>query len=362
MLPWWKVKREWSRLLLQASQWHWFAFGNLRRWIYDLTKDRQISTLSGTAPIFPDMAIVLVFQPSGITKSTYTQLKYLISKKVTPIVVSNAPLTKDDANQLCNFAHIVMQRPNFGYDFGGYRDGILWILNSKLRPNNLFVINDSIWFPLTETCGLIDIARENSSDIFGIYHSERPSQPHRNHIQSYFYRFKSTLLSSSEFSKYWSKITLTNNKYMVIRQCEIKLTGFFKKAGYTVSALFTQKSMEQALLRLSDMELIDVARYIGKTQTRIGARVEGILSSGDNWRENLNRFIESGGFGNYYLIAHPLVLFKEMKSPILKKDRQPIYQLQRNELITHQLHWGFEATVKDEILSWDPVKYHAHQS
>ena len=46
MIPAWKLKREWNRLVMQVSQWHWFVFAGLRRRRHDFHKARARNAFS----------------------------------------------------------------------------------------------------------------------------------------------------------------------------------------------------------------------------------------------------------------------------------------------------------------------------
>ena len=249
-----------------------------------------------------------------------------------------------------------MQRPNYGYDFGGYRDGVLTLFERGIVPENLFVLNDSIWFPLNAESRLIDQARSSTADLFGIYYNERPKTPNRSHLQSYFYRFSRRLVASPEFESYWRELTLTDNKFMVVRQCEIKLTNTFCSSGFSLGYLFSYSSVQKAILALTDAELQELLRYQVKVETRLAPVLAPLIAKGHSdseCRARVEDLVGEGRLGNYFLSNHPLVLLRELGSPILKKDRQPMYQLQRQELFRCGLSQNFSQPLQDELAGWD---------
>ncbi len=355
MIPRWKLVRELKRLKMQFSQWYWFAFGPLLRHLYDLNRTKTLKVSKGRIELRRDAAIVLIYQPTGLLDSLFLELDHLTANGFSPIVVSNARLSDADLQRAISHASVIIQRPNYGYDFGGYRDGILYLKETGIKLENLIVKNDSIWFPLTPDCSLLKDARASKADIYGIFYNRIEKQEHRSHIQSYFYRFGPGLTQSPTFLQYWKTITLTNNKYMVIRQNEIKLTHWFKKRGYTIDYLHDLKDMQAAMASLSDNDLRVVLQYQGLVDTRHATALSHLLSmpADDEWRKAADKLISERGIGKYYLISHPLILFGKMSSPFLKKDRQPMYRYQRREIMELGLDERIQEPIRTEIREWD---------
>ena len=354
--PNWKMRREINRLKMIFSQWPWFVFGAARKFYYDKFEQHKIQYTDGNQPVLKDMAIILIYQPDGILDSLSFELEYMISKGIAPIVVSNIYLNKNDRNHLKDLTNLIIERPNYGYDFGGYRDGVKAVLKRNYKPENLFILNDSIWFPLNKDCTLIDKALANPADLFGIFCNNKLYQKNKYHLQSYFYRFKGSLVTSDQFRRYWQNITLTNNKHMVIHQCEMKLTQWFSKNGSTFDALHDLNGLFAATKKLYNDELLAYMKYLSKVSTRTNHLVEPYLKATQlnlEERAKLDDHIKKGELGQYFLISHPLVLIREMNSPILKKDKQFIYIEQRKALF----EWGFSDHFDDRILgeisSWD---------
>lgn len=355
ILPGWKIKRECERLMQQAGQWHWVLFGPVRKAIYDLQRKSLVTVKEGTHPLWPDLAIVLIYQPKGVLTSLLTELQHLSDNGFTPVVVSNLPLSTQDIERLKPLCHLIIQRPNFGYDFGGYREGILTLLERGITIRNLVVKNDSVWFPVAPDCDLLERARASQADLYGIYLSEHRRRPERTHLQSYFYRFSQRVVQSPEFRRYWERLWLTDNKHMVIRQCEMKLTEWFRRKGFSIEALYHLSDLQAALKSLTDAELNAVLRYHVQVDTRsilqLGRFIDKLDQPG--WRAAVDEQIDDESFGRYLMIAHPLPLIAKLNCPVLKKDRQPMYQLQRAELARIGVLEKMTEAVRAEIMAWD---------
>ncbi len=167
------------------------------------------------------------------------------------------------------------------------------------------------------------------------------------HLQSYFYRFSERACNSAEFESYWRNLFLSNNKHAVIHQCEIKLTGWFRDRGFTTGCFTDTQALRAALLGLDEARLLQALAYQQKVETRIAPTTAPILAAGRIGpveRARLKALSDKGGLGSYLMISHPYVL-ETLHLPVLKKDRQPIYALQRAEMI----RTGFADTLLPEV-------------
>lgn len=125
-IPTWKIKRELQRMQHSGTSF----FSELVRRLYfrryyDLVTSKEIRRSNGAAPLQREVAIYLIYPGRGILASHLFMLRELQREGISPIVVSNLPLRHQDRDRLLDTATLIIERPNVGYDFGGYRDGIL---------------------------------------------------------------------------------------------------------------------------------------------------------------------------------------------------------------------------------------------
>lgn len=162
--------------------------------------------------------MVLIHQPAGVLDSTLFQLGWLNRNEVSSIIIANHPLSKADHAALSPLCHLIIDRPNIGYDFGGYRDGVLTLSECGMLADALYIINDSIWFPLDANSDVIEKCRASSAGLFGPQMSQYSKRTSAGYIQSYFFRFSSDPLRS---------LGLINDKYTVVKRQERNLTPKF---------------------------------------------------------------------------------------------------------------------------------------
>jgi Rhamnan synthesis protein F len=353
ILPYWKLKREVLRIRTQLGFPIELLSMPIRRKMYDINKHKSIVHSPGKHPIGKNVAVVLIFQRNGVCDSVLETLRHLNENGFSPIVVSNVKLSGPDLEILCENASHVLERPNLGYDFGGYRDGVLHLLNNNILPENLILLNDSIWFPVRKGCDFLTQVKEQDADLFGIVYAENPDAPEKNHLQSYFFNFKKVLIGDPEFRSFWENMFFSQNRNWVIKKCEMGLTQHFKNKGFSIGWLCDHGDLEEALISLSKPDLKMVASYqinIDEKSSKILKEFVDSELSESTWKKDTRILIRSGVFGKYMLIAHPEILIKNIKFPVLKKDKQNYYRVQRKELLRCGVDKFLTPIVKKEII------------
>ncbi|MBS9478291.1 rhamnan synthesis F family protein [Ancylobacter radicis] len=253
MIPFWKLKREAVRLGRKANAVPWFFRGRWRRWLYDRQRAARLRVTEGAQPARTEMAVLLIYQPAGLVASTFLTLDYFASQGVSTVVVSNTPLSEADRRQLAARSYLVIERPNVGYDFGGYREGVMTLLERGLHLDALYVLNDSIWFPLSRDSDALARCRALDADVVGLLmgNAGKPS-PDNEYIQSYFFRFSGRLIADPQFVRYWRDMPLVDDKYLVVHRFERFVSRHFKQRGFAVTALTHWSELADSLARVED--------------------------------------------------------------------------------------------------------------
>ncbi len=161
--PFWKIKRELKRFPISVMSKARASLSPLHRIRHDLTAHRTVRVIDGDRPVAPEVAIFLIYQPGDFLDSLFLTLDHLIEKGMAVILVANHPIDAEKEALLRPYCFRMIERPNIGYDFGGYREGVLYALREKLLMERLFLLNDSNWFPIFGDSDLIDTSRELGS-------------------------------------------------------------------------------------------------------------------------------------------------------------------------------------------------------
>lgn len=157
----------------------------------------------------------------------------------------------------------VLCRPNRGWDFASYRDGIAAI--GETTPTRITLCNDSVYGPLFSLTSVFDRIAQEGSDVW----SMTASSELQWHLQSYFLSFGETALRSSTFREFWASVSDEAQRREVIRDGEVGLSQQLMKAGLTLQPLY---------------ELPDVSSDDGPGLSSRELIQRGLRSAGRRWR------------------------------------------------------------------------------
>lgn len=295
MIPAWKLRRELGRL----RQHLWALSGLVYEPILKLRHDSWRRALpvpaEGGVALGQKVAVFLLYQPQGVARSVLITLAHLAEKGYAPFVVSNAPLSDKDRANLEPLVWRMIERPNFGYDFGGYRDGILLLDQWGIRPDRLIVLNDSIWFPLAPGSTLIDRMESASGDIIGtILHPDKERRRlvktvRRRFVESYLYAIGGRAMQSRAFRHYWSSYRVSSNKFNAVRLGERGFSRAMRAGKLEVVGLFSADALVEALALSDDDTLSLTLRYSVYTEDDLAAEGAALLrrERDADWRRDV---------------------------------------------------------------------------
>ena len=285
--PAWKVKRELLRIrtraVLFASRW---VYDPVRKPIYDLTARWRQRVTQGSLPLTDRVAVFVIYQPKGVAASIFLTLEHLRQNRFSVLLVSNGPLRPEDRTLLAQHAARVLERPNAGYDFGGYRDGIrhLWSLNHEM--SRLILMNDSTWFPLRRDDDSLARMEALGADLAG--HILKRASVSFDHVESHLLMFGSRALENPAIRSFWLNYVMSDSRLRTIADGEVAITQLALKQGLSVSTLIDPDKMISLLANLSSEDLRNVFRQMAlRTTWDREARTKWLSSEvvEDQWRE-----------------------------------------------------------------------------
>ncbi|MBT8155108.1 glycosyltransferase [Epibacterium ulvae] len=276
-IPLWKLKRELIRPFKQLKE---LVPRNASYFLaqpyYDLVLARQKQITDGDVRFEKKVAIYLIFPKSGLLASHKVALEYLKKEGYAPIVVSNVELSDADRQTLTKLSYKVIERPNFGYDFGGYRDGVLLARETLPSVDKLVILNDSSWFPLPGSSNWLKEAEALNLDFVGAatnyghpratperYRSLRWSytSSHKNfHYCSFGLLISGKMFKDPRFLKFWKSFPLTNDKTVTVRRGEIGFTKWVIANGFSHGTTLELAELDKKLSSLDCDALREVAR------------------------------------------------------------------------------------------------------
>jgi len=332
----WKLKREFLRLAeqlkgLMAQLWEPWEKRRyerqrpvlVHRWDGSIMLDKQ----------HPRVAVFLLFQPEGVSLSTYFACEYLVRKGFAPMVVSNAPLKPADRERLQTVSWQVVQRPNYGYDFGGYREGILQLAEHGCHPDELILVNDSIWFPFPASCDPIDAVRREKADLVGLLSAE-DSRSRINlgtarspFVCSFFLFFRREAIDHPAFDHFWSSYRYTNSKYKTIRRGERGLTYALRSAGVECRSVMNRVSFDHWLESLSLPQIEKALAFLVTHAESVRIQLELLKARpvhDAEWLDEARALLFKATDGQNYPSLLPYVFFSGVGCGYFKKALDPI--------------------------------------
>ena len=273
-----KINRELKRIVTKVIKFPSFMCEYLfLNFIYDKMISNKKIVHEGIKPIVGEMAIYLVYARDGLQKSHHDMFVQLDIENITPIIVSNLPLSTRDLNLLLEKSALVIERPNVGYDFGGYRDAILHLAPNLSKLDRLYVLNDSVWM-IGGSQSWFEQVRLSNCDFVGAtthYGINRVdprefrnlqwefTTKHRNfHYASYALAINKNILCDKRFINFWSTLLISNNKKRTVKRGEIGLSKWVKKNGFSHCATCKDCKLDKEIKALDNKELNDLAHQL----------------------------------------------------------------------------------------------------
>lgn len=327
MIPGWKIRRELNRMgqqlrAIPEALWEPVVYGR-----YDRRFPADLKIVEGDRPAAPDVALVLIFPNPGLPESTLALCEGLSRMGFAPLVVSNAPLGKEDAARLGPHVWRLVIRPNLGHDFGGYRDGIRLLWQWQVKPERLLILNDSVWLFDNDPAGLVARLEAAGADVGGSILREKGEI---RFLESYCYLLRRRALENPAFRAFWRDLRLTSNKYKVIRRGERGHSAALLAGGLRLSAVFGNDAFMAQLAAASDERLEQMLRFAAFATDEDVQRGQSLRRNfgSDGWRQEVFAFVgallEKGQFYSLFPVAA-----RDAGYPFLKRSGDRVAKLWR---------------------------------
>jgi lipopolysaccharide biosynthesis protein len=191
------------------------------------------------------LIIMAHYDPTGrLAPHALRQIDALADVADRLIVVSTAALQDaDDVEAITKRAELV-SRTNYGYDFYSYKTGLDQVDDID-RYDTVIVCNDSYVGPLVPYRRMLDTMRARQVDFWGITQTRRRAL----HVQSYFVAFRSWVVRSAAFQRFWGAMTPVSDRLQVITKYEVGLSRTLLEAGFALGSYFEEDDADRRLAR-----------------------------------------------------------------------------------------------------------------
>ncbi|MGE0426971.1 MAG: rhamnan synthesis F family protein [Hydrogenophaga sp.] len=339
MIPRWKIERELQTLREQIQSIPERLIGPARQRRLDARFPSGYRMLHGAAPLTSRVAIFLVYQPRGMAASVLATCRHLTKRGYAVLLVANSPVSSLDQQAMGSSVWRFVERPNFGYDFGGYRDGIRLLWHWSVSPEHLIILNDSVWFPLDEGETMIPSMEQSSAGFVGaLRHVDHP-QPESEHagiFLSYFFHIKRAVLSSTVFLDYWNHYVATSNKYLTVRRGERGFSRTLFAAGVPSEGLYSRERLLQAIARQPVEAVVKTLEYGAYTDPHLQQERDQLLGAGARdaaWRASAMAHIEAATAKRNFHSSFCYATIGLLGIPLLKKNRGELQVRMRRQYV-----------------------------
>ncbi len=209
----------------------------------------------------------------------------------------------------------MVERPNLGHDFGGYRDGLRLLRHWQIAPREVLILNDSVWLVDLDIGGLLARLRALDVDVAGSVLRVRGDE---RFLESYCYLMRGAVLAHPAMLAYWDGMVMTSNKYKVIRQGERGHSRALLAAGFRLGAAYTEAGFAEAVAEAGEDEIRDTLRFgawLQEADARAAAALDRQGATGA-----ARSLIQSGRAHGQFYSLYPVISRNRLDYPFLKRS------------------------------------------
>lgn len=190
------------------------------------------------------LGIFVFFDNDGIVDDYVTYLlDDIIVNLKEMVIICNGKIGEVGLKKLKKYTDKIYIRDNVGFDVSAWRDGILNFLKRDYLESfdEVLFFNDTFYGPLYPFSEVFDVMNKKDIDFWGLTsHGESISIVKNKKVivpkflQSYFFAFRKSVISSDIFYDYWRKLPPANDiEYIdAVTIFENKFAEYFSKKGF----------------------------------------------------------------------------------------------------------------------------------
>ena len=361
-VPFWKIGREIDRATQKLKRQLSRVYEPFSLRSYDKDWEHHIQAHSGDVSLGEKVALILIFQPEKLRTSIFETCLHLIRAGYAPLIVSNSEIPKSDLIDLKLVCWKAIVRPNVGYDFGGYRDGLRFINSLDVKPRRVLILNDSIWFPTLANDTLLAQMEATDADLVGAIYQEgddsRPIKSSRRtgFIESFFYLINEACLTAPAFKNFWKHYRLSNLKYNAVYDGERQFDKQMQQAGLKVASVLSRTRLLAALKQQPAKFLHQVLTYAAYTDPIFAAKGAELLHSfdaSDQWKTHTLVHITQVSAKRHFHSSFCVATMTLLGASFLKKGSGTVLA-KGYGLLHHEMRTQFLRAVADGMLPRPP--------
>ena len=152
-----------------------------------------------------------------------------------------AHIPEKDWQAVRGLCALVVQRRNFGRDFGAWRDLMPAFARRWPDADELMLVNDSVLGPIRATEPMIETMRGGGDGLFGLTESLQGGA----HLQSYMLLARGRP-AVGDVMRFIRGMHISHSKWLLVQLGEIRLARWMRKRGHRVAAVFGYDRLARA--------------------------------------------------------------------------------------------------------------------
>ena len=189
------------------------------------------------------IALYVHYSATGrVSEMVRYQLSLLGQFGFAIVFISTAErIPEDDWQAVRGLCALVVQRENFGRDFGAWHDLTPEVLRRWPRPDELMLANDSVLGPIHPLAPVMEVLRSEGEGLFGLTES-RQGGPH---LQSYLLLTRGKA-AVADLMGFLQALKVSHSKWLLVQMGEIRLARWMRSRGHRVAAVFGYDRLVEA--------------------------------------------------------------------------------------------------------------------
>ena len=281
---------------------------NFKQFLLTCTKRPTIYRLNPQTT--KKIVLFAIYEKGEIRDDVRSALRELHALECTVILVNSRKLSEASRNELAQWTTTYIERPNYGRDFGSYKDGMLWIYKHLseefMNVERFMILNDSVFYARSNLPQFFSALLNTQAPVFGATMNYQKVP----HIGSFCISLSGKVAQHPKLKSFWKKYRKTDLRAHTIRYGELalnKLLSRISPSDPALDVLFTGSDVtrminrDEALLKV----LFDTNRSSNRTSTviRNNVRVEMMrMNFHIDWH-GTDAVIEKATSGDHYSFA-----------------------------------------------------------
>jgi Rhamnan synthesis protein F len=195
------------------------------------------------APEATRIALYVHYSATGqVSEMVRYQLGLLGQFGFTIVFISMAArIPEDDWQTVRQLCALVVQRENFGRDFGAWHDLMPEVQDRWRRLDELMLANDSVLGPIYPLAPVIEAMRSGGNGLFGLTESLQGGP----HLQSYLLLARGEA-AVRDLTGFVQRMYVSHSKWLLVQMGEIRMARWMRRRGHRVAAVFGYERLAQA--------------------------------------------------------------------------------------------------------------------